>query len=255
MIASAGAAAPPIAVVTGLALEARVAAGLGVVTICGSAARIAEQLTDVVARGCRGIVSFGIAGGLVPHVKPGVCVVARSIVTDTERHHAHSEWSQRLLQLIPGAIHADIAHSPVAISTAGHKQDLARTTGAAIVDMESGLAARVAAENKLPFAALRVVADPHDRALPPAAQHSAAARRHAQLGGGDVFRDGAAAPDRLAHSCRSRHRPRPRGVDLQSSVHRHKLRLRCGGVGHLPAKCGNTSNLVLLLTPQLRLLL
>jgi adenosylhomocysteine nucleosidase len=170
MIASAGAAAPPIAVVTGLALEARVAAGLGVVTICGSAARIAEQLTDVVARGCRGIVSFGIAGGLVSHVKPGVCVVARSIVTDTERHHAHSEWSQRLLQLIPGAIHADIAHSPVAISTAGHKQDLARTTGAAIVDMESGLAARVAAENKLPFAALRVVADPHDRALPPAAQ-------------------------------------------------------------------------------------
>jgi len=170
MNATAGAAALPIAVVTGLAFEARVAAGLGVVTICGSAARIAEQLSDVVARGCRGIVSFGIAGGLVPHVKPGVCIVARSIITDTERHHTHPEWSQRLLQLIPGALHADIAHSSVPISTAGHKQELARITGAAIVDMESGLAARVAADNKLPFAALRVVADPHDRALPPAAQ-------------------------------------------------------------------------------------
>ena len=170
MTATASAAALPIAVVTGLAFEARVAAGLGVVTICGSAATIADRLADVVARGCRGIVSFGIAGGLSPDVKPGVCIVARSVVTEKERHHAHAEWSQRLLQLVPGAIHADIAHSPVAISTADHKQELARTTGAAIVDMESGLAARIAAANSLPFAALRVVADPHDRALPPAAQ-------------------------------------------------------------------------------------
>jgi len=164
------AAAPPIVVVTGMAFEARVAAGLGVVTICGSAARIAERLADAVAQGCRGIISFGIAGGLAPHVKPGVCVVARSVVTDEMRHDTHPEWSQRLLQLIPGAVHADIAHSAVAISTAHHKQELARVTGAAIVDMESGLAARVATENGLPFAALRVVADPHDRALPPAAQ-------------------------------------------------------------------------------------
>jgi len=169
MTASA-AAMQPIAVVTGLAFEARVAAGLGVVTICGSAARIAEQLANVVARGCRGIVSFGIAGGLSPDMRPGVCIVGRSVVTDTGRHSAHPEWSQRLLQLVPGALHADIAHSPVPISTAGHKLELARVTGAAIVDMESGLAARVASENRLPFAALRVVADPHDRALPPAAQ-------------------------------------------------------------------------------------
>jgi adenosylhomocysteine nucleosidase len=170
MIATAGAAALPIAVVTGLAFEARVAAGLGVVTICGSASRIAEQLADVVARGCRGIVSFGIAGGLSPDVKPGVCIVARSVVTHNDRHHAHPEWSQRLLQLVPGALHADIAHSHVPISTAHHKRELARTTGAAIVDMESGLAAQFASANGLPFAALRVVADPHDRALPPAAQ-------------------------------------------------------------------------------------
>src|SRR5690606_36483866 len=144
MGAAAGESVLPIAVVTGLAFEARVAAGLGVVTICGSAVTITERLTEVIARGCRGIVSFGIAGGLVPHVSPGTCVVARSIVTDSERHDAHLEWSQRLLSMVPGAVHADIAHSSMAVSSARHKQELARVTGAAVVDMESGIAARMA---------------------------------------------------------------------------------------------------------------
>src|SRR5437868_494957 len=160
----------PIVVVTGLAFEARVAAGLGVATICGSSAVIATGLSEAIARGCRGIVSFGIAGGLTPDLVPGVCIVARNIVNDNRRLPAHPQWSKRLLQLVPGALEADIAAVSVPVSTPYEKRELARTTGAMVVDMESGIAADMAARHDLPFAALRVVADPHDRALPPAAQ-------------------------------------------------------------------------------------
>ncbi len=135
--------------------------------------RIAERLADVVApRLPRGIVSSAeLPGALAPHVKPGV-VHRRAFGRYGYGTPSRApEWSQRLPAAYPGRAYTRTSHiHTVAISTAGHKQDLARTTGAAIVDMESGLAARVAAENELPFAALRVVADPHDRALPPAAQ-------------------------------------------------------------------------------------
>src|SRR5262249_5314341 len=42
-------------------------------------------------------------------------------------------------------------------------------TGAAAVDMESHVAARIAAAHRIPFAACRVVIDAADRELPPAA--------------------------------------------------------------------------------------
>jgi hopanoid-associated phosphorylase len=160
----------PIVVVTGMAFEARVAAGLGVVTVCGSNTIIAAGLRDAIGRGCRGIVSFGIAGGLTPHVRPGACVVASAIVTDTRRFAAHAQWSNRLLELIPGSLGGEIAAVSAPVSTPHDKQALAAVTGAVAVDMESGVAAHTAHAYGLPFAALRVIADPSHRALPPAAQ-------------------------------------------------------------------------------------
>jgi len=50
-----------------------------------------------------------------------------------------------------------------------HKRLLRSMTGAAAVDMESHVAGRIAAEANLPFAILRVICDPADRSLPPAA--------------------------------------------------------------------------------------
>jgi hypothetical protein len=49
------------------------------------------------------------------------------------------------------------------------KQALYAATGAVAADMESHIAARLAAEHSLSFAALRVIADPATRAVPPAA--------------------------------------------------------------------------------------
>ena len=162
----------PLAVVavTGMAFEARIAAGPGVITICGSRPEtLMAELSAAIANGCRGIVSFGIAGGLAKHLKPGSCIVARTIVTAEARFDSHLEWSSRLLQTIPGAIHADIAGVTAPVTTSAGKIELARITGAAAVDMESGLCIGAALAHGLPFAAVRVVADPWHRALPPAA--------------------------------------------------------------------------------------
>jgi len=162
----------PVVAVTGLTFEARIASGPGVVTVCGGGhlEQLEADLTEAVSRGCRGIVSFGIAGGLADHLEPGACIVARSIVTHTERFESHLEWASHLLQNIPGAIHADIAGVTVPVCTPADKVALARATSSAAVDMESLLCATVAKANGLPFAAIRAVADPSHRALPSAAQ-------------------------------------------------------------------------------------
>ena len=49
------------------------------------------------------------------------------------------------------------------------KTDLYERTGAWAVDMESHIAARAARRHNRPFAVLRVICDPGDRTLPPAA--------------------------------------------------------------------------------------
>ena len=156
----------PVIAVTGLAFEARIAAGHGVVTVCGNRA---NSLADAIARGCQGIISFGIAGGLAAHMRPGTCIVARSVIADGDRFNSHPEWSRRLLQAIQGAVHGDIAGATLPVATPAHKRAVAGLTGALAVDMESHLSVRAAIKHGLPFAAVRVVADPSYRSLPPAA--------------------------------------------------------------------------------------
>jgi adenosylhomocysteine nucleosidase len=159
---------PYVIVVTGMAFEAGIAAGPGVVVLTGGAAN-ADAISAAVQLGCRGIISFGIAGGLTPDLKPGACIVARSIVTGDRKYNSHREWFDRLRLAIPGSIHADIAGAEVPVCSPGDKRKMAVATGAIAVDMESAGSAIAAFKHKLPFAALRVVADPSHRSLPPAA--------------------------------------------------------------------------------------
>ena len=69
--------------VTGLAFEARIAAGRGVNVLCATErSRLLEWLEASTAYECSGIISFGIAGGLDRRLSPGDWVVASSVVTD-----------------------------------------------------------------------------------------------------------------------------------------------------------------------------
>jgi len=76
-------------VVVGMAFEARIASSLGVPVICGGDGKnLAASLTHAMAAGCSGLISFGVAGGLSPSLKPGACVIGSSIIeegVDTRR--------------------------------------------------------------------------------------------------------------------------------------------------------------------------
>jgi hopanoid-associated phosphorylase len=158
-----------IAAVTSLALEARVAAGAGVFVICSQGERLAAALESAVARGACGIISFGVAGGLEPGQAPGGWVVATGVITARRFFPTDPAWSRSLRQRLPNAAHADILGMDEVAADPERKQLLHAQTGAVAIDMESHIAAKVAAAYAIPFAAARVIIDPAERALPPAA--------------------------------------------------------------------------------------
>ncbi len=159
-----------VTVVVGLSFEARIAAGPGVrILRRGRNGALAEGLDRGAVGHCLGVISFGIAAGVASHLRPGAVVVASAVADSTTRHATDPVWSKMLLEAIPDASHALVAGVDAPVATASDKRLIHRETGAASVDMESHLAARLAADHGLPFAVLRVVADPAHRDLPDAA--------------------------------------------------------------------------------------
>jgi adenosylhomocysteine nucleosidase len=154
----------------GLAFEARIASGPGVVVVCRNTEReIASSIDHALKRGCRSIISFGVAGGLAPHLRPGNWVVASSIIDAQQSRPTDRAWSEKILAMIPGAEHRPIAGVDYAVAAPEAKRRMHAETGAATVDMESHLVARLAATHGLSFTAVRVVIDPAHRAIPNAA--------------------------------------------------------------------------------------
>jgi hopanoid-associated phosphorylase len=158
-----------IIAVTGLEREARIVAGPGVITLsCGGRAGLLHQkLERAVAENISGIISIGIAGGLAPSLKSGDCVIAYEIVSDGQHIPTDASWTGRLAARLPDAVIAPLASSDGIVLGRTSKAEWFRATGAYAVDMESHVAARFADENRIPFAALRTIADPAGSELPP----------------------------------------------------------------------------------------
>ena len=162
----------PVLAVTGLARERRLAAGAGVEAVGagGSPVRLRALLEARDAPGCRAVISFGIAGGLDPDLKPGDVVVGTGVVTEAGRRPADLDAAASLLGRLSGltgrVVSADVAGVDAATLAVGDKAALRARTGASAVDMESHVAAAFAGRHGLPFAILRVVCDPAGRALP-----------------------------------------------------------------------------------------
>jgi len=147
------------------------AAGPGIVVMPGGGDSWALEIAlRQLAPHARALVSFGIAGGLAPDLKSGTCLVASSVICPQgETFEAHLGWRESLAGALGGAAIARFAGVDVPLADRAGKQALYRETGAVLVDMESHIVARVARAHKLPFAAIRVVADPVGRQLPHAA--------------------------------------------------------------------------------------
>jgi adenosylhomocysteine nucleosidase len=158
-----------IAAGTSLALEGRIATGAGIFVICSQGERLAAALESAVARGACGIISFGVAGGLVPGQAPGDWVVATGVIAAQRFSPTDPAWSRSLRERLPNAVHADNLGMDDVAADPERKQLLYAETGAVAIDMESHIAAKVAAACRIPCAASRVIIDPAGRTLPPAA--------------------------------------------------------------------------------------
>ena len=155
-----------IVALTGLAFEARLA---GCATIISDGIRTPSLLQDAIAGGARGIISFGVCGGLSPKLRPGQWVVASCVLDGEVRFPTHDSWSRELAAALPGCMTGCVAGVEKPLATPVDKADFYSATGAIAVDMESHIAARAAASHGLPFAFCRVVIDAAHRRLPPAA--------------------------------------------------------------------------------------
>lgn len=157
-------------VVVGLAFEARIAAGPGMRVICAGDGRdLAAKIARAVAQGSQGLVSFGVAGGIAPELRPGDCIVASAVLTGNSLLPTDRQWTQRLLQTLPDPAHGMLLGVRATVADPDDKRALHRRTGALAVDMESHIVAQAAAKHRLPMAAIRVITDPAERALPKSA--------------------------------------------------------------------------------------
>ena len=161
---------PHVVIVCGLAMEAKIAAGDDTVVVCsGDRKDLTAKLRDVATPHMRGIVSFGLAGGLTLDLRPGAIIVANGVLALGEGFATDVAWARRMLALLPDARYADLAGVDRPLQLPSEKHALHRRTGAVAVDMESHIAGRIARERNLPFAALRVVIDPVEQMVPKAA--------------------------------------------------------------------------------------
>ena len=156
-----------IGVVVGLAAEARIARRLGwPVAIGGGTAAGAEAAADALVRqGCAGLISFGLAGGLDPTLRPGALIVPSAVIAGGRRYATDPNLSRRL----GGATPHLLLGADAIVESVEEKRRQRGLTGAAAIDLESGAVARVASTHNVPFAVLRAICDPAERALPPAA--------------------------------------------------------------------------------------
>ena len=131
------------------------------------------DLSEFIARaaidGCRGIVSYGLAGGLSPDLRSGDIVVGSEIVGLNGSIPTDDVWSAWLLSAIPTAVYGPIAGIDSPISERASRNELRLRSGALAVDMESHMIAGLAAANSMRFVAIRVVIDAAGRNIPPSA--------------------------------------------------------------------------------------
>jgi adenosylhomocysteine nucleosidase len=197
----------------------------------GSALRAQRGAEELCAQGVAALVSFGLAIGLAPVLRPGDVVIADQVVLPGGAAiPTAAAWREALLQRLAGSglnlRVARVAGSDEPPTTAGAKRRAFQTTFAAALDTESHRVAEVAAAAGLPLLVVRAVAEPAET-MPPAVAFAAI---------GPTGR-----PQRLAVLGRLAKRPWELPAAWRFSSHR-RLALdalrRVAAVGAEPFACG-----------------
>ncbi len=139
----------------------------------GSAERARAGAERLLAEGADALVSFGIAGGLDPRLRPGAMVLAEWVVApDGRRRATDPGWRESMRRLAAATVPvtvAVLAGVDRVVDSPADKRACFEATGAVAVDMESHGVALAAEAAQVPLLVLRAVADPAECAIPSSA--------------------------------------------------------------------------------------
>ncbi|MER2520120.1 MAG: hypothetical protein ABTQ34_05460 [Bdellovibrionales bacterium] len=159
-----------LGILCGLESEAKIARRVhkALVACAGARPALARQLAAQMIRdGATRMVSFGIAGGLAPHMGIASIAVGHFICSEKGSFEGDSEWADAIASRLGNqARRCRVWGSETLVATTKEKRMLHQTMACDIVDMESQCMAEVASEAKIPFAVLRAICDASDHEVP-----------------------------------------------------------------------------------------
>jgi nucleoside phosphorylase len=166
---------PVLGIITGLRFEAELLQAAAhrhgeapLIAVAGlGAGRAAQAARMLLRQGATHLLSFGLAAGLVPDLKPGMAIVATGVQAARGVQLCDADWTARLATATQ-ARRGTVAHADEIAATVAAKAALA-AGGAIAADMESAGVIEVATVMGRPVAVLRVISDTADQTLPSAA--------------------------------------------------------------------------------------
>ena len=158
-----------LVVVSGMRREAKCFGSDCEIVLSGGVANhaLAADLEAAIGRGGRAVLSAGLCGGLDPELAPGSVILATTIMAADTRFGCDGRWRAAVRERL-AVVEGPLTGSDLIVALPTQKALLRTATGALAVDLESHIAAQLAARHGLPFCALRVIADGAQHRLPPA---------------------------------------------------------------------------------------
>lgn len=155
-----------VVVATGFNREVQTLRQPGIVVVAGGGDPVGlRRKLEQAAAGAAGIASYGMTGALADGLAIGDWVVADRLSGAIEIE-CDPAWRVALAARLPGARVGGFFADGRMIDTVAEKLALGERHAALAVDMESHVAAAVAAERGLPFAIVRCVSDGARHLLP-----------------------------------------------------------------------------------------
>lgn len=147
----------------------------------------------LIAKGVSRLISWGCAGALDPSLRPGDLVFAdRLLNADNEELALAGDWFDHAAARLSAALPNQGRHKRLRIGlltesidlvdSPASKQRLYAASAALALDMESCAIAETAAKHGLPCLAIRAIADPASKGLPPAVAYATNADGEIALG-------------------------------------------------------------------------
>jgi len=166
-----------IGILCGIEAEAAIARKIANVEVACAGARPQRArwlARELVKRGAKRLLSFGIAGGLEPGLPVSSMIIGSQVTSLDGSIACDNTWTTELMQKFPEAHCGSVWGSEMIVASAREKRALYEKSRCLVVDMESQCAAQIAAEANIPLAVIRVVCDSVDMDVPPVVMASIA---------------------------------------------------------------------------------